>query len=284
MNCHLCPVQCGVDRSKSAGRCGAKSLTIAKAYLHPYEEPPISFQKGSGTIFFCGCNLRCMFCQNFELSRVQRGKDITVMELVSIMKELEERGAENISFVTPDHVSHLIKGALEEYRPQIPVVYNSSGYCTVSALEEIDPYIDIYLPDLKFVSPLLAKRYTGREDYFKAASEAIKFMAKKPVVFREDGKMLSGILVRHLILPGCTSDSMKALDFLKETLPEDAPLSLMRQYTPMGEIADFPELNRKITEREYRRVLDYAEMLGFSTLYTQEKESADEKFIPQWEF
>lgn len=284
MNCHLCPVQCGVDRSRTAGRCGAKSLTIAKAYPHPYEEPPISFQKGSGTIFFCGCNLRCVFCQNYELSRVQRGKDITVKELVSIMKELEERGAENISFVTPDHVSHLIKLALEEYRPQIPVVYNSSGYCTAKALEEIDPYIDIYLPDLKFVSPLLAKRYTGREDYFEAASEAIGFMAKKPVVFREDGKMLSGILVRHLILPGCTSDSMRALDFLKETLPEDAPLSLMHQYTPMGEIADFPELNRKITEREYRRVLDYAEMLGFSTLYTQEKESANEKFIPQWEF
>ncbi len=284
MNCHLCPLDCGADRALAAGRCGTKSLTIAKAYLHPYEEPPISFRNGSGTIFFCGCNLKCVFCQNYQLSRAQRGKDITHTDLIEIIKRLENAGAENISFVTPDHVSRLLAETLDRYKPKIPVVYNTSGYCTVAALKEIDPYIDVYLPDLKFVSPMLSKRYTGREDYFKYASKALAFMANKTVHFRKDGKMLSGILVRHLILPSCTSDSLKVLDYLKAILPDDAPVSLMRQYTPMGEIKDFPELNRKITAREYNRVLDYANMLDFKVLYTQERESADKCYIPKWEF
>lgn len=167
MNCHLCPLDCGADRALAAGRCGTKSLTIAKAYLHPYEEPPISFRNGSGTIFFCGCNLKCVFCQNYQLSRAQRGKDITHTDLIEIIKRLEDAGAENISFVTPDHVSRLLAETLDRYKPKIPVVYNTSGYCTVAALKEIDPYIDVYLPDLKFVSPMLSKRYTGREDYFE---------------------------------------------------------------------------------------------------------------------
>lgn len=284
MNCHLCPLDCGADRALAAGRCGTKSLTIAKAYLHPYEEPPISFRNGSGTIFFCGCNLKCVFCQNYQLSRAQRGKDITHTDLIEIIKRLEDAGAENISFVTPDHVSRLLAETLDRYKPKIPVVYNTSGYCTVAALKEIDPYIDVYLPDLKFVSPMLSKRYTGREDYFKYASKALAFMANKTVHFRKDGKMLSGILVRHLILPSCTSDSLKVLDYLKAILPDDAPVSLMRQYTPMGEIKDFPELNRKITAREYNRVLDYANMLDFKVLYTQERDSADKSYIPKWEF
>lgn len=284
MNCHLCPLDCGADRALAAGRCGTKSLTIAKAYLHPYEEPPISFRNGSGTIFFCGCNLKCVFCQNYQLSRAQRGKDITHKDLIEIIKRLEDAGAENISFVTPDHVSRLLAETLDRYKPKIPVVYNTSGYCTVAALKEIDPYIDIYLPDLKFVSPMFSKRYTGREDYFEYASKALAFMANKTVRFRKDGKILSGILVRHLILPSCTSDSLKVLDYLKAILPDDAPVSLMRQYTPMGEIKDFPELNRKITAREYNRVLDYANMLDFKVLYTQERDSADKSYIPKWEF
>ncbi len=284
MNCHLCPLNCGADRALVAGRCGTKSLTIAKAYLHPYEEPPISFRNGSGTIFFCGCNLKCVFCQNYQLSRAQRGKDITHADLIEIIKRLEDAGAENISFVTPDHVSRLLAETLDRYKPKIPVVYNTSGYCTVAALKEIDPYIDVYLPDLKFVSPMLSKRYTGREDYFEYASKALAFMANKTVCFRKDGKMLSGILVRHLILPSCTSDSLKVLDYLKTILPDDAPVSLMRQYTPMGEIKDFPELNRKITAREYNRVLDYANMLDFKVLYTQARDSADKCYIPKWEF
>ena len=284
MECRLCPVQCGVDREKMFGRCGVKGLTVAKYYLHPFEEPPISHKKGSGTVFFGGCSLRCVFCQNYEVSRAKRGKSVTPKELIKIFRELEEMGADNINLVTPDHVSDLIAEALSLYRPSVPVVYNSSGYALVSALERIDPLIDVYLPDLKFCSPALSERYTGRKDYFERASEAVAFMAKKPVSYDETGKMLSGCIVRHLVLPMCTSDSLKVLDFLKGVLPEDVPLSLMRQYTPMGEIEGFPELARPITAREYRRVLDYAEALGFETVFTQEKESAKKAFIPSWDY
>lgn len=284
MECRLCPVQCGADREKTFGRCGVKGLTVAKYYLHPFEEPPISHKNGSGTVFFGGCSLRCVFCQNYEVSRAKRGKSVTPKELIEIFRELEEMGADNINLVTPDHVSDLIAEALALYRPSVPVVYNSSGYALVSALKRIDPLIDIYLPDLKFCSPALSERYTGRKDYFERAGEAVAFMAKKPVSYDETGKMLSGCIVRHLVLPMCTSDSLKVLDFLKSVLPGDVPLSLMRQYTPMGEIEGFPELARPITAREYRRVLDYAETLGFETIFTQEKESAKKAFIPSWDF
>ena len=276
MECRLCPVQCGADREKTFGRCGVKGLTVAKYYLHPFEEPPISHKNGSGTVFFGGCSLRCVFCQNYEVSR-------TPKELIGIFRELEEMGADNINLVTPDHVSDLIAEALALYRPSIPVVYNSSGYALGSALERIDPLIDVYLPDLKFCSPALSERYTGRKDYFERAGEAVAF-AKKPVSYDETGKMLSGCIVRHLVLPMCTSDSLKVLDFLKGVIPEDVPLSLMRQYTPMGEIENFPELARPVTAREYRRVVDYAEALGFETIFTQEKESAEKAFIPSWDF
>ena len=284
MECRLCPVQCGADREKTFGRCGVKGLTVAKYYLHPFEEPPISHKKGSGTVFFGGCSLRCVFCQNYEVSRAKRGKSVTPKELIKIFRELEEMGADNINLVTPDHVSDLIAEALSLYRPSVPVVYNSSGYALVSALERIDPLIDVYLPDLKFCSPALSERYTGRKDYFERASEAVAFMAKKPVSYDKTGKMLSGCIVRHLVLPMCTSDSLKVLDFLKSVLPGGVPLSLMRQYTPMGEIEGFPELARPITAREYRRVLDYAEALGFETVFTQEKESAKKTFIPSWDY
>lgn len=284
MECRLCPVSCGIDRVQTAGRCGVKGLTVAKYYLHPFEEPPISHQNGSGTIFFGGCNLRCVFCQNYEVSRASRGKEVTPKELSEIFRQLEEAGADNINLVTPDHVSSLIAEALSVYKPNLPVVYNTSGYACVSALEEIAPYIDVWLPDLKFYSPELSERYTGRRDYFEVAREAILFMAKKPLLMREDGKLLSGILTRHLVLPMCSSDSMNVLEALRQILPWDAPLSLMRQYTPMGEIEGYPELKRKITAREYRRVVDHALALGFENLYTQEKDSAEKEFIPQWDF
>ena len=279
--CTLCPVACGAQRTTKAGACGVKQVTIAKYCLHAYEEPILSPNHRSGTVFFSGCSLRCVFCQNYEVSRAKLGKEVTVSALADIFKELEDMGAENIDLVTGDHFSPDLAKALALYQPKVPVVFNTGGYCKVEALEEIDPYIDIYLPDLKFYDSALAKRYTGREDYFKYASKAIEFMAKKPVVY-DNGQMKSGILVRHLILPCCGSDSMKVLDFLKATLPENAPVSLMRQYTPMGEIEGCPELNRTLTDREYKRVKDYALSLGFSSLYTQEKASADKAYIPNW--
>ncbi len=284
MQCTLCPLSCGADREKAAGRCGVKGLTVAKYYLHPYEEPPICHTNGAGAVFFGGCSLRCVFCQNYELSRAERGKAVSPKELAEIFRRLEEMGADTLDLVTPDHVSNLVAEALSYYRPKIPVVYNTGGYCKAEALKEIDPFVDVYLPDLKFFSPALSKRYTGRADYFEYASEALRFMAKKPLVRGEKGELLSGILVRHLVLPACTFDSLRVLDFLKEVLPAGAPLSLMRQYTPMGEISGMPELARRVTAREYRRVVDYAGTLGFSEIYTQGKESASAEFIPKWDF
>lgn len=283
MECRQCPLECGADRTKQAGRCGVQGLTVAKYYLHPFEEPPISHKNGSGTVFFGGCNLRCAFCQNFELSRARRGKKISPRELAEIFRKLEQMGADNINLVTPDHVADQIAEALALYKPLIPVVYNSSGFAKVETLETIAPFIDVWLPDLKFVSPELSERYTGRRDYFSYAAEAISFMAQKPIVWSADKKLLSGILTRHLILPMCAFDSVKVLDALEKILPKDAPLSLMRQYTPMGDIAGFPELNRRVTAREYRRVLDHALLLGFTNIYTQDKSSAETVFIPEWD-
>lgn len=283
-HCYLCPVRCGADREKRAGYCGVRGLTVAKYYLHPFEEPPISHRKGSGTVFFGGCSLRCAFCQNYELSRASRGKPVSPHELSEIFFKLEEMGAENINLVTPDHVSPLIASALSLRRPNIPVVYNSSGYCLLPALEEIAPYVDIWLPDVKFFSPALSQRYTGRTDYFEHALRAAEYMAKKPLLFEETGKMMTGIILRHLVLPGCTSDSLQVLKELSRVLPKGTPLSLMRQYTPMGEAERFPELQRTVTAREYRRVTDGAFALGFTHIYTQGKESADTSFTPQWDF
>ncbi len=284
MKCNLCPVACGADRERAAGYCGVKKLKIAKYYLHPYEEPCLSFRKGSGTIFFCGCNLKCVFCQNYELSRAARGKDVSVRELADIFKELEDEGADNISLVTPSHLVPYLTEALALYRPSIPVVFNSHGYEKIDALREIDPYIDIYLPDLKFKSPDLAERYTGKRDYFDYASEAVLFMANKKTVMREDGKMLQGLIVRHLILPLGTSDSIAILRWLKAHLPDGAYLSLMSQYTPCGEIDKYPELQRKITKREYDHVLSEVYTLGFQNVYLQERTSAETVYIPQWDY
>ena len=284
MECNLCPVGCGVDRSfGKLGRCGASGLKIAKYYLHPFEEPPISFTKGSGCVFFCGCSLRCVFCQNYELSHNKRGKDITVAELADIFRELEERGADNINLVTPTHYVDKIAEAFAIYRPNIPVVYNTHSYERLETLKIADSFTDIYLPDLKFIDPLLSKRYTGREDYFEYASRAIKFMSQKPLCMREDGKMLSGCIVRHLILPLGARDSMHIVRWVKENLPKDVYFSLMRQYVPFGEAEKFPELRRKITPREYREVLGCVLDCGLKNVFLQDAESADTKFIPQWD-
>ena len=283
-NCKLCPVECGANRITGVGACGVSAMRIAKYYLHPFEEPCISFQKGSGTIFFCGCNLRCAFCQNYEVSRAQRGKEITPLQLVDIFKKLEDMGAENISLVTPSHVIPYIVQALRMYKPKIPVVYNSGGYEKIDTLKRIDEYVDIYLPDMKFYSSALSKRYLGKENYFDVASEAIAFMAQKPLLMTADGKMLSGCIVRHLVMPLCTADSKNLLKWFTNTLPQSTYLSLMSQYTPFGNIDSFPELKRPITAREYASVTDEAFALGIKNLFLQERKSSGEKFIPTWDY
>ncbi len=279
--CRLCPLECGADRQSAEGACGAKSaLLVAKYGLHPYEEPCISFKNGSGTVFFSGCALRCAFCQNFELSRAKRGKEVTPEALADIFRELEERGAENINLVTASHFVPQLLQTFALYRPKIPVVYNTHSYEKLEALRALDKYIDVYLPDLKFVSPKIAERYTGKADYFEYASRAVAFMAGRAAEF-EGGKMVRGCIVRHLVLPLCTDDSVAAVHWFAG-LHSPAYFSLMGQYTPCGDIGGLPELQRRITPREYKKVLNAALDAGIDNLFAQELNAADEAFIPDF--
>ena len=283
MNCIQCPVACGADRKNSAGVCGVKGIKIAKYYIHLFEEPPVSFKNGSGCVFFCGCSLKCAFCQNFELSRNLRGKEITVTELADIFKKLEDMGAENINLVNPTHYLKDIMGAIEIYRPKIPIVYNTHGYETEDAVKLVSSFVDIWLTDLKFIDASLSSRYTARGDYAKFALPAIKLMAQKPLIMSEDGKMLSGCIVRHLILPLAAYDSVEVVKFVS-TLPKDVYFSLMSQYTPFGDIEKFKELRRRITRREYEKVLAAVREYGLENVFLQDFDSADENNIPKWDF
>ncbi len=284
MDCNLCPNKCGVNRSIKKGICGASDkIRIAKFYLHKFEEPEISGTNGSGTIFFCGCSLKCVFCQNYELSRNQRGKDITVQELADIFKELENQNAHNINLINPTHYSDKIVQALKIYRPKIPIVYNTHGYEDIEILKEIDNYIDVYLPDIKYFSDKVSMRYTGKADYFEKASKAIEFMANKKIVFGEDGLLKSGTIVRHLVLPQNTADSKKILDWFT-IIKDKAYINVMSQYTPFGEIEKFPELQRKLTKREYDSVIDYALSLNIEKMYYQKFQSQSESYIPKWDY
>ncbi len=283
--CNLCPNACKIDKSLEKGFCGTgDDIYIAKYYLHPFEEPIISGNNGSGTVFFCGCSLKCVFCQNYELSRSMRGKVISVNELADIFKFLEDSGAHNINLVSPTHYSNKIIKALEIYKPKVPVIYNTHGYENVSVLQELNEYVDVYLPDLKFHSQAVSKKYCGKENYFETASRAVEFMIKsKPLVFGDDGLIKSGVVVRHLVLPQNVNDSKKILDWFS-SFKEQAYINVMSQYTPFGEIEAFPELQRKITKREYESIIDYAISLGIENMYYQERVSADKTYIPVWEF
>lgn len=284
-NCNLCPNDCKVNRNEKIGACGVKNdIIIAKYGLHNFEEPLISGDKGSGTIFFTGCSLRCAFCQNFDLSRAKRGKVITPKELADIFRELELLGAHNINLVTPTHFALSIAKAFEIYKPSIPVIYNTHSYETIETLKIINPYVDIYLPDLKFVSPMISERYTGKNNYFEQAEKAIKFMldSKKTVV--QDGLIKSGVIVRHLILPLCSNDSLKVIDWFKYNAKNGAYLSLMSQFTPIIKQEKLMELNRRLTRKEYDKVVNYAIEKGLNNVFIQELSSAKEIYIPDWEY
>ncbi len=283
--CSLCPNTCKVDKAKSKGYCGTNSdIVIAKYYLHKFEEPVISGHNGSGTIFFCGCSLKCVFCQNFELSRSMRGKTISVQELADIFKELENMGAHNINLVNPTHYSDKIFEALKIYKPNIPIVYNTHGYENIEILKKLNDYIDIYLPDIKFFSQSLSQRYTKKLDYFEVASKAIEFMVKsKPFILGDDNMLKQGVLVRHLVLPQGISDSKKILDWY-QSIKDSAYINIMSQYTPFGEIDGYPELKRKLTKREYESVLDYAMSLSIDKMYYQDSKSASTEYIPSWDY
>lgn len=284
-NCTLCPNQCAVNRELSVGVCGEKNLIrIAKYYLHPFEEPFISGTNGSGTIFFSGCPLKCVFCQNYELSRSQRGKVITPEELASIFKELEDLGAHNINLVNPSHFLPLIKKAVDIYKPSVPIVYNTHGYEKIESLQLANEFVNVYLPDLKFFSNPISSRYSLVSDYFEVASKAVKFMMQSKVTKLENGLMTSGVCVRHLILPLGAQDSVKILDWFAKNQQNGAYFSLMAQYTPFGNIEKFPELKRPITKGEYDRVTSALFDLKIENCLIQERESSSTKFIPKWDF
>lgn len=291
MGCELCPRACGVNRREGeAGICCMDStMRIARASLHQWEEPCLSGTKGSGTVFFSGCPLHCVYCQNYRIAAGDCGVPVTVPELRDIFLKLQAMGAHNINLVTPTHFVPSIADALEQAKTAgltLPIVYNTSSYETVDTLARMDGLVDIYLPDMKYYSPDLAKQYSSAPDYFQVASAAIAEMYQQvgDPVFRADGMLQSGVLVRHLLLPGQVRDSKRVVRYLWKTYHNHIFLSLMCQYTPLPHVAaSYPELARRVTLEEYEELVDYAVDLGITQAYTQEMESASESFIPDFE-
>lgn len=292
--CRLCPRGCGVDRWAAMGFCGMPDqVTIARAALHMWEEPCISGNAGSGTVFFSGCTLRCVFCQNYSISTMRQGTEITVDRLAEIFLELEEMGAWNINLVTPTHYAPQIIRALDMAKCRglsLPVVYNTSGYERVETLRMLDGYVDIYLPDFKYVDRGLAGKYSGAPDYFEIAGAALVEMVRQvpEAVFQEPEaetppRMLRGVIVRHLLLPGCLMDSKRVVRYLYETYGDRIYMSLMNQYTPLPQVAEhFPELNCKVKKKSYDKLVDYALDLGVVNAFIQEGAAAKESFIPDF--
>lgn len=282
MKCELCPRKCGIDRNKQVGFCGVtNTVKIARAGLHFWEEPIISGKEGSGTIFFSGCNLKCVYCQNYDISSEAFGKEITVERLAEIFKELEEKGANNINLVTPSHYVNQIVEALKIYKPKIPIVYNTSGYDLVEAIQKLNGFVDIYLTDLKYCSAEYSKKYSKAEDYFLVATQAIKEMVKQQPknIFKND-MLVKGVVVRHMVLPGLINDSFNVLNWIKENLGEETIVSVMGQYTPYHNSKNYPEINRKLKPLEYKMVLNHFIKIGLKNGFSQELDSASEEYIP----
>lgn len=284
MICSICPRHCNVDRSVNLGFCQSPdNFRVARAALHFWEEPCISGKEGSGTVFFSGCNLKCVFCQNNEISAENKGVEISDDKLISIFENLISQGANNINLVNPTHYAKRLAKVLGRWKSPVPIVYNSSGYEEVETLKALDGLIDIYLPDLKYIRAEKAMRYSKAADYFEKASAAILEM-RRQVEDKFDGDIMkSGMIIRHLILPQNTNSSIAVLDFIKSNFPNTF-VSLMAQYTPCGDLSEFPEINRKITKREYEKVVNYAFDNSFDKLFIQELSSADKSFIPKFDF
>lgn len=282
--CDLCPRLCAVDRKETIGFCGAGELKVARAMLHKWEEPCISGKNGAGAVFFSYCNLRCSYCQNYEISRDGNGKEISVERLADIFTNLKNMGAETLDLVTPAHFSPQIKKALliaKDKGLDIPVVYNTGGYERAEIIKEISSVVDVFMPDFKYFSDELAKKYSSANDYVQTVKAAINAMYEAKGKFKiENGIMTKGVLIRHLVLPGQRKDSMKILKYLYETFGDNIYLSLMGQYVPTPYVAK--ELNRKLTTFEYESVVNYAVDLGFKHAYTQEKTAAAKDFIPDF--
>ena len=289
MKCYLCPRMCGADRNNGElGFCSMPDeIYAARAALHMWEEPCISGEEGSGTVFFSGCNLKCVYCQNYKISRGENGKKITVDRLAEIFLELQGQNANNINLVTGVHYADKIVKALDIAKTkglEIPVVYNSSGYENVDTLKMLENYVDIYLTDFKYADKESAEKYSKAPDYVDVVKKATDEMVRqKPeVVFDERGVAKSGVIVRHLILPGMIEQSKEIVKYLHNRYKDKIFMSLMNQFTPLSGLESFTEINRKITEEEYESVIDYAVFLGIENAYIQEGETQEESFIPDF--
>lgn len=288
MICNLCPRKCNACRTEHQGNgfCGAGTLpVIARVAPHFGEEPCISGTKGSGTVFFSGCTLKCVFCQNYEISDGHKGRAVTPKELADCYKRLESSGVHNINLVTADHYVTAVAESLDIYKPSVPVVYNCSGYTSPKTLSILDGLVDIYLPDFKYSDDALAIKYSSAPNYVNTASSAIKemiFQVGTPQ-FDSDGMMKKGVIVRHLILPSHTKNSLGVLDIIKRSYDKQVLVSLMCQYVPVNKAHDFPKINRTITRREYEKVKSALYSLGLDG-FTQDLTSASTDFIPDWDF
>lgn len=287
--CNLCPRKCGVNRvAGKTGYCGMSAeVTVARASLHMWEEPCISGNNGSGTVFFTGCPLKCVYCQNRKIAIGSTGERISVERLANIFLELQEKGAHNINLVTPTHYVPQIVEALKLAKKNglhIPIVYNTGSYENIETIQSLEGLVDIYLPDCKYFDSELASHYSNAPDYFEVASAAIREMVRqvgKPIF--EGTLMRRGVIVRHMILPGHTKDSRNIIGRLYETYGDDIYISIMNQYTPLVQMEQYPEINRRITPREYGKVVDYAISVGLENAFIQEGETAKESFIPDFE-
>ena len=290
-DCTLCPRNCHADRlGGRRGYCGqGAEIMAARAALHFWEEPCISGETGSGTVFFSGCVLRCVYCQNHNIAESRAGRIIGWERLSEIFLELQDKKANNINLVTPTHFVPQIALALEQARLgglHIPVVYNTGSYERVETLKRMEGLVDIYLPDLKYMSSRLGERYSHAADYFETASAAIAEMVRQtggPDFDDKSGLMKKGVIVRHLVLQGCTADSKKVISYLYHTYGDRIYISIMNQFTPVCELSFFPELNRRITAREYEKIVDYALDIGVENGFIQEGNTAEESFIPEFD-
>lgn len=288
-SCKICPRNCGVDRKSNFGYCkSGKKVKVARASLHLWEEPCISGTNGSGTVFFTGCNLGCVYCQNRKISSGGGGRELTETQLSKVFLKLQEKGAHNINLVTPTHFILPVILAVKLAKDNglsIPIVYNTSGYETKEAIRALNGIVDIYLTDFKYMSSDLSKRYSFAPDYPEVAKSALYEMVSEvgsPFI-NENGLMESGVIVRHLVLPNCTDDSKAVIEYLYKTYGDTIFISIMNQFTPLENSESYPEINRKITDKEYNKVVDFALSLGVENAFIQEGDTQSESFIPDFD-
>lgn len=285
MKCSICPRNCGADRENTLGACRTKTvIKVARAAPHMWEEPPLSGTDGSGTVFFSGCNLGCVYCQNYQVSHEAFGKEVSATQLMKIFDSMLKKGVHNFNLVTPTHYAPMLAKVLKEYNSPVPVIYNSSGYEKPETLKMLEGLVDIYLPDIKYFDSAPALKYSGAADYFEYASEAVLEMHRQvgELKINENGIAEKGLIIRHMVLPGNISQTVKIFEWVSRNLSTETYISIMRQYTPFGKAKEMPPIDRKLSSKEYSIVKQKILALGFENCFFQSGEAATESFIPNF--